>query len=550
MTLTKFEPRNFEEILQDMVNYIRLTTPELTDFNVGSRIRTILEACALEDDEQYHQMVNLLNQFNLDSNIGIDLDERLEEYNISRKDAMTARGSVVFSDTTLVTGFANIGQIAGSTTLVLYNSESFPSSGTLRIGEGLTTVEDVLFSANNTATGTITLAAGLTNSHQKNERVSLVDGAADITISAGLQVSVPATDFTPEITATTTQSATISNGNYESGSTGAVMDTPGISGNIGVRQISRFPGSPPFDGAVVRNDTAFTGGRDEESDEQFIARGKDHLQSLSRSTPLALQQLVVGTSFTNTTTGVTDRVISAKVREDYKPNRAEDRVLLYIWPGKTGFVTTSTVTNEVLTSAAEDGQKFFDLANIAIEPGSLNLERQILGVGAYVKLVQGTDYFLNEARGQIQIVVNNGTGLNKDDALRATTYDHYTGLMLEVTKVVNGLEEDPVIFPGISAAGIKVQVQSPRTQTIPPIRLSIQVQKGYTESEVTPLVRDAIVQYIQELTIGQNLILAELVERSMSVQGMYNVQFKTPTQDVIVYDDAVLDIDNITIIIS
>ena len=37
-----FTPRSAEEILNDMVNYLTLNT-KITDFNVGSAIRTILE---------------------------------------------------------------------------------------------------------------------------------------------------------------------------------------------------------------------------------------------------------------------------------------------------------------------------------------------------------------------------------------------------------------------------------------------------------------------------------------------------------------------------
>ena len=64
-----FIPRNFEQILADMIAHVRANTT-LTDFSVGSVIRTILEAAAIEDDSQYFQMVQLLNAFRVATAIG------------------------------------------------------------------------------------------------------------------------------------------------------------------------------------------------------------------------------------------------------------------------------------------------------------------------------------------------------------------------------------------------------------------------------------------------------------------------------------------------
>jgi len=547
MALSKPQFRFFEEILQDMVNYVRLQSPELTDWNVGSRIRSILEAVAMEDDEQYHQMAALLRIWNLANNTGVDLDERLAEYNLVRRDALPASGTVIFSNGGLITSFVSSAVAKGSTSLVAYSTQGFPSTGTLRIGEGLSTVEDVAFTGNATATGTFTLSA-LANDHSKNERVSLVSGGT-INIPSGTQVAVPATDVTPQRVATTQTGGTIAAGNYESAPVTILMDTPGEEGNVSKGAITLFSGNPPFDGAGVRNDSAVQGGRPQESDEQFLARGRNHLSSLARCTRLALKQLVLGVSFT-TATGITQQVVSASVREDFQPNSSQDRVLLYVWPGSFGFETTGTSGVEVLTAGAEDGQKFFQLNYNAVVPGSLVLERQIVGSGSFVAMVEGVDYFVNEGTGQVQMAVNSNTGLNKGDQVRASSYKYYTGLIKEVQNTINGLDYDPVVYPGISAVGVKVLALSPRLQTISQIKCNIQVTQGFTEASVSLLVKDAITQYLNELNIGDNVILSELIERAMGVSGMYNVQFTSPTQDIIVFDDAVLDLSSLDIVVS
>ena len=65
-----FRRRVFTEILQDMIDHVLLNTP-LTDFRIGSVIRTLLEAAALEDDEAYFQMAQLLRDFSVGRKINL-----------------------------------------------------------------------------------------------------------------------------------------------------------------------------------------------------------------------------------------------------------------------------------------------------------------------------------------------------------------------------------------------------------------------------------------------------------------------------------------------
>ncbi|NIM46288.1 MAG: hypothetical protein GTO54_11825, partial [Nitrososphaeria archaeon] len=69
-------------------------------------------------------------------------------------------------------------------------------------------------SNNNTGTGVLTISA-LTNDHSIGDRVSVVSGS-DKTISAGLQVQVPAVGDTAAIVFVTIEGGTIVAGDYES----------------------------------------------------------------------------------------------------------------------------------------------------------------------------------------------------------------------------------------------------------------------------------------------------------------------------------------------
>lgn len=51
-----FQIKKFSDIALSMMNYARATQNKLTDFTVGSAVRTILECAAIEMDEMYQQM--------------------------------------------------------------------------------------------------------------------------------------------------------------------------------------------------------------------------------------------------------------------------------------------------------------------------------------------------------------------------------------------------------------------------------------------------------------------------------------------------------------
>ena len=546
MALESFEPRYFEEIFQDMVNYMLVVAPDLTDYNIGSRIRTYLEAMAFEDDEQYHQMVALLTLWNLDNLRGKDLEERLLEWNIPKLGELQAFGDVIISNNNLPTSFLSNGASVGATTLYALSSAGLPTSGfpyTVRIGEGTANVEDVQLNANNPNQGVLTVDP-LTKDHARGARVSLVSGSSLI-VPIGTRVRVPETAFAPELTATLTQQAEILAGNYDSNPAATVMDAGGALGNVAPNQVKSFVGASPFDGALVRNETRFTGGRNRESDDQYRARGRAKLQALARGTTLAVRQLLIGLTHTGLD-GRTWRIISANVLELFEDS-FRDKINVYIWPGAFDFIEIKNITTpEVLTASAEDGQRFFVAANVAIVPNSMIVERYPFGGTGWNQLVLGVDYFVNEGTGKIQIA---DPGLNSGDQLRILRYSCYTGLLQKAQLALNGAAKNPTVYPGISSAGVKALATFPRPKSIDPIRLSIQVREGFLESEVAPLVANAVSRYIAELVTGEDLILSEIIERAMGVDGMFDVQVQYPTSNIVLLEDEILDTENLEILV-
>ena len=127
-------------------------------------------------------------------------------------------------------------------------------------------MEDITVTSVVLATNTLGLGALTLNDHSAGDRVSYVSGSADVPISAGVQIQVPAIGNEPPILFVTTEAGTLVNGNYSSTSLSAKSVLTGKNTNIGVGQISQFTAAPPLDGALVTNTTTFTGGRNRERD--------------------------------------------------------------------------------------------------------------------------------------------------------------------------------------------------------------------------------------------------------------------------------------------
>lgn len=588
-----FVPRNYEQILTDMIAHVRANTT-ITDFSVGSAIRTILEACALEDDEQYFQMVQLLDAFRVATARGTDLDERAADFNLTRLQPKQAVGTVRIQNGGLTRDSLTFNTASGATSLQLDDSSDFPTAPfNIRIGEGTPNVEDVAVSNNDTVTNILTVAA-TANPHSAGDRVALT-GGGDKTVNAGQQVQVAAQGGDPAIQFTTLDTATTLDGNYESGLVNVRATVAGKTGNVGATQISQFQGSPPFVGATVSNPSNTQGGRDVESDEDFRARIFRRIDELSRGTPNALESSVIGVTDPLTA----QRVVTSKLREDFA-DPFNHRLFIddgtgfvpaktilarsTLASGVTGGVDTSLVLNDssdfpsggnilvgagtdnaevisytskvdstntlnlsgtivnnhaaseevqlvdVVEVSAEEGQNFFQTTDFPIVSNSFELFDD--QTGAFVERVEGTDYLLNKSNGEIQYL---GAGLPAGTKVVAS-FTFYTGLVQEAQKVITGDPDDRINYPGVVAGGIIVNIDTPTIRQIT-VLMTISVKDGYSEIDLREEVQREVESYINSRRIGENVILAKMIDVAFNVTGVKDVNISIPVSNVIILED-------------
>ena len=594
-----FVPRTFEEIRDDMIAYVRMMT-DLTDFEVGSVTRTIIEAAAIEDDEQYYQMVQLLDAFKLSTATGQELDDRVAEFGITRQQPESATVEVHIVDDAMATGLLAFTISAGTTAITLDDVTLFPTSGypiNVRIGEGTANVEEVAASAINTTTKVLTVGA-TTKSHNIADRVSQVTGAANRTIATGVRVQVPATGTSAAVVFVTTESGTLINGNYFSTGIQARAEVPGNTGNVGAGKITAFTSAAPFTGAGVINRRNSSGGLELETDAKLRERAREQIQALAKATVLALRQGVIGVE--DPSTG--QRVATANLLESFVSNEVTlyvddgtgfepDQVDLAVQPlalsalaGATSLrvADTSTFPEEgtVLVSPESAVQMeivSYTSINRGTTPHTINLATALAYAHdsgddcVVVDLVEsssesGANFFqlanypivrssprvwmIDSALtnpillvNETDYFLNRGTGHLEmigagmaEGAMIVATYSYYTGLLAEIQKVVDGDPDDSDTYPGLRAAGIRVVIETPVTRRVS-VRVSISAEPGISELDLTDTVREAIEAYINSLGIGQDVIRAEIVARVMSVVGVADVIVVTPTSNIIVLEN-------------
>lgn len=588
-----FIPRSFEEILLDMITHVRANTT-LTDFSVGSVIRTLLEAAALEDDEQYFQMVQLLDAFRIATATGSDLDERAADMDEVRLPAKEAFGTIVVRNGNLIKDILAFDIASGVSSITLDDTSNFPLTPpnfNCRIGEGTPQVEDVEVSNNIIISNTLTLVNPTTQNHVSGERVSVISGS-DISIASGEQVQVPPSSFNLAIKFTFLETGMIIAGDYESNAINIISNETGKQGNVSAGRISQFVSASPFAGATVTNISDTSGGRDIETDDEFRSRLMVKFSKLSRGVSEAIEQTVVGVEDTNTAKQIT----TAKLQEDFVSNEhtlyiddgtglIPDYVIMgttTLSSGATGgstqilsvvdaqnfpssglllvgadqssvaeicsflskgpgnklnldaaVVNTHIAGEEVLLVAdlgtAEEGQNFFKLPYYPIRKNNYEIYDNSTGL---IEKRSEDEYFLNRTNGEIEYV---GSGLSSGTKVYAN-FSYYTGIMQLAQKVLNGDPKNKVDFPGVVAAGIIINVDVPILRRIT-VLLSISVDNGYDTNAVGQDVIRLVTAYVDGLTIGDNVIVAKIIERAMSVEGVENVVVRYPIEDIVVLEN-------------
>lgn len=366
--------------------------------------------------------------------------------------------------------------------------------------------------------------------------VSTAVAGSDVTIPIGTEVQVPGSGATSAIKYSTTTEGTIAVGNTQSNLVSVLCQESGTIGNADPDTITGF-GSKPSGVDAVTNPNAFTTGQDKESDDSFRDRIKRLALSLSRSTVTALEYA----AFLGEDSATGKTVQFASVVED-----VEDlgKVTVYIDDGLGTAESTQPVTGETVLASAAGGETTVTLGNKPIK-----IEEALTVYRNAAALTLGTDYAINPANGRVKFLSSAfPSGLTAADAITAD-YTYFDGLIQNAQLHIDGDATDRTNYPGYRAAGVQVRVLSPTVVQLS-FTANITVRQGYSQSTVAAAVSTAIQQYVNTLGIDEDVIRAELIERSMSVTGMYNIDVSAPSEDRVILENQIARIQSSNINIS
>jgi uncharacterized phage protein gp47/JayE len=98
-------------------------------------------------------------------------------------------------------------------------------------------------------------------------------------------------------------------------------------------------------------------------------------------------------------------------------------------------------------------------------------------------------------------------------------YSYYTGLMRTVQRIVDGFEPDSITYPGRRAIGGVVEILPPLIKRVN-MALQVTTNEGVNLNDVTNDIKSAIISYINQLGVSGDVILAEVIVRTMGITGV------------------------------
>lgn len=106
-------------------------------------------------------------------------------------------------------------------------------------------------------------------------------------------------------------------------------------------------------------------------------------------------------------------------------------------------------------------------------------------------------------------------------------YQYYTGLLRKVQRIVDGFEPDPTSFPGRKAVGSAIEILPPLPVRVS-VSLDVTTQDGVNLSEISDEIVSAVINYVSDLGVGEDVILSDIVVRVKSIMGVAAVTFISP----------------------
>jgi len=107
---------------------------------------------------------------------------------------------------------------------------------------------------------------------------------------------------------------------------------------------------------------------------------------------------------------------------------------------------------------------------------------------------------------------------------------HLIETINSVQRIVDGYEPDAVNYPGRRAVGGSIETLPPLIRKII-ITVNVTTDEGVNLGDISNNIKSVVINYIQTLGVGEDVILSEIIASIMSIKGVGAVTFTNPTPD-------------------
>jgi len=350
-------PQSLDQILGDLLSAYMSRTG-INDINTGSAIVSFFEVVALAIARSTGDMFQILRDVSVDRAEGEVLRRIATDEGLRELPARVASGTVTVTDSSFLKVATKIYAGAkapniGSVQILVSDASAFTPTGSVYIGRGTPNIEGPISYTSIVPIGSyfqINLSTPTTKFHNINESVILAQGGVR-NIAVSTSVKAPASGTAADIIFTITQAAVILDGEASVTNVKVSAQEPGSVGNVPIGGIREFISSP-FPNATVINESAFSTGRDSETDDQLRIRIKRARLSRGLGTALAVKSSVIGAAPSDE---------QATVVSDELVQTSSDTVTLFIDDGTGYEAKTAGVGLEFLIDSAIGGETHFQL---------------------------------------------------------------------------------------------------------------------------------------------------------------------------------------------
>ncbi len=330
----------------------------------------------------------------------------------------------------------------------------------------------------------------------------------DLIIPAGSIVSNSSTN----VNYITSEEQTIPDGATTLENIFIIAQQPGTSGNCDIGKIDTIVDLPDTV-IAVSNSAALTTGQNGETDSSLRARALRYVKSLGKCQKSALE--FVGTSFIS---AEGQAAKFAKVWED--PNQLGYSELIV--DDGAGFENQITNGTPVSGTVSTNGQLYLYHEFPAISSLLPGINFNITRAGDLVPL-SSSQYTSIPERG---IIFFNEGVLQAGDSWTIDNYSVYKGFIAGLQNEVEGSTNNSVFtLPGYRAAGTRVVVSPPVKNNLS-FTVRITPNPSLNLKTVRNLIKQVVVNYVNNLDIGEPLIISKLTQVCQNTNLLVNVSIE------------------------